>query len=75
LYSSFISQKASIYSPLLYDSIYAYGLALAKTFNQSGGQVRPETYRNGTQIAINGKTTFQGRLFLHLKILYFWQNK
>lgn len=53
--------QASIYSPLLYDAFYNYGLALSDTINQSNGKILPEVYRNGSLLAKNGKRTFLGK--------------
>ncbi|KAL3101480.1 hypothetical protein niasHT_020799 [Heterodera trifolii] len=50
--------NASIYSLLLYDAIYNYGMALNESFRQFG--IRPEVYRNGTLLAQNNRKPFMG---------------
>ncbi|KAL3082065.1 hypothetical protein niasHT_031094 [Heterodera trifolii] len=50
--------NGSVYSLLLYDAIYNYGMALNETFRQFG--IRPEVYRNGTLLAQNNRKTFMG---------------
>ncbi|KAL3113329.1 hypothetical protein niasHT_018944 [Heterodera trifolii] len=41
--------NGSVYSILLYDTIYNYGIALNESFKQFG--IRPEVYRNGSLLA------------------------
>ncbi|KAL3108346.1 hypothetical protein niasHT_014495 [Heterodera trifolii] len=50
--------NGSIYSLLLYDAIYNYGMALNESFRQFG--IRPEVYRNGTLLAQNNRKPFMG---------------
>ncbi|KAL3100700.1 hypothetical protein niasHT_020979 [Heterodera trifolii] len=50
--------NGSLYSLLLYDAIYNYGMALNESFRQFG--IRPEVYRNGTLLAQNNRKPFMG---------------
>ncbi|KAI6227488.1 Guanylate cyclase [Aphelenchoides fujianensis] len=50
--------NASMFAPYLYDLVYIYGMALARTFNQSGPDAR--FYRNGTLISDNANVEFEG---------------
>ncbi|KAL3089683.1 hypothetical protein niasHT_020462 [Heterodera trifolii] len=51
--------NGSLYSLLLYDAIYNYGMALNESFRQFG--IRPEVYRNGTLLAQNNRKPFMGK--------------
>ncbi|KAI6199751.1 Guanylate cyclase [Aphelenchoides besseyi] len=50
--------NASMFSPYLFDLIYLYGIALARTINQSGYDL--QSLKNGTLISDNSNVQFEG---------------